>query len=121
MIVQRVSISVVCVTLALLNLSLSTYGYADVSVDTKMDDFRLRKRVIMKTLGLKYSERRIPNRKSVLVRKYSAPKFMLNLFNEVQNEAGIREGNDFHTSMTERKYLDEAQVDTVISFFKYGK
>lgn len=121
MIVQRVSLSVVWVALALLNLSPSTYGSPDVSVDTKMDDFRVKKKVILKTLGLQYSERRTPNRKSALVKKYSAPKFMLNLFNEVQNEAGIRKGNDFHTSTTERKYLDEAQVDTVISFFKYGK
>lgn len=119
MIVQRVSICAVWVTLAVLNLSPSACAYGDVDVDIKMDDFDARKKDIMKTLGLKDTGRRSPNRKSLLAKKYSAPKFMLNLFNEVQNEAG--KGKDFHTNMTERKYLDEVQVDTVISFFKYGK
>ena len=84
------------------------------------------KRKIIKSLGLGVS-RTEHNRRVFLVKKYSAPKFMLNLFNEIQNDRLQGGTNELHINsnrssyVTERRYLDETQVDTVISFFKYGK
>lgn len=120
---QRLPLYALLVTLWLtLNVSLLVVRGVS-SVDIKTMEFLKEKEDIIKTLGLKYPERKAPNRKIFLAKKYSAPKFMLSLFNEVQNEDD-GDGESLHTTnkgghFIERNYLNEGKVDTVISFFKY--
>ena len=75
------------------------------------------KKALMESLGLKYAPQTVPRQSEFLLRRYSAPKFMMGLFKEVSSHAN---STDKHYQI-ERKYLDETKVDTVISFFKYGK
>lgn len=83
-------------------------------------DLRDSKRALMNSLGLKYMRRMAPAQADFLLRRYSAPKFMMGLFKEVNSNVHhhLNDSNGFYRM--ERKYLDESEVDTVISFFKYG-
>lgn len=76
-------------------------------------ELRDNKKALMKSLGLQY----VPRTANLLLRRYSAPKFMMGLFKEVSYDVNR---TDEHYEI-ERKFLDENKVDTVISFFKYGK
>jgi hypothetical protein len=75
------------------------------------------KKAVMESLGLQYAPRTIPTQSDFLLRRFSAPKFMMGLFKEVSSEIN---STDEHYRI-ERRILDESKVDTVISFFKYGK
>ena len=78
---------------------------------------------ITNTLGLEFAQRKDPKRN--FLKKYSAPTFMLRLYNELEkdrmSERGFHINQSRQNYITERRYLEENQVDTVISFFKYGK
>ena len=75
------------------------------------------KKAVMESLGLQYAPRTIPTQSDVLLRSFSAPKFMMGLFKEVSSDVNF---TDKHYQI-ERKILDESKADTVISFFNYGK
>lgn len=75
------------------------------------------KRAILKSLGVRSESRSKLWRNDFFLRRCSAPKFMLKLFKEVNGEmSNHKQQTDFET-----KYLNDSSVDTVISFFKYGK
>jgi hypothetical protein len=80
-------------------------------------ELRDNKKALMKSLGLQYVPRTVPIQSDLLLRRYSAPKFMMGLFKEVSYDVNR---TDEHYEI-ERKFLDENKVNTVISFFKYGK
>ena len=85
------------------------------------DELKESKRALMKSLGVKYARRSILKQNDFLTKRYSAPKFMMGLFKEVTNETKhLLNDTDEHYKM-EKEYLHDTQVDTVISFFKYGK
>lgn len=83
-------------------------------------ELRDSKKALMNTLGLRHVPRIVPAQADFLLRRYSAPKFMMGLFKEVSSDVHhhLNHSNGYYDM--ERKYLDENEVDTVISFFKYG-
>ena len=83
-------------------------------------ELRDTKKALMNTLGLEYVPRIVPAQADFLLRRYSAPKFMMGLFKEVSSEIRHNLNHSSGYYEVERKYLDENEVDTVISFFKYG-
>lgn len=97
------------------------YRFSIASLDSdrqSSQEIRNGKKVLMNSLGLKYAKRTIPFQSEFLLRRYSAPKFMMGLFKEVNN--GKRNSSDDDYQI-EKKYMHDSKVDTVISFFKYGK
>ena len=73
------------------------------------------KKAVMESLGLQYAPRTIPSQSDFLLRRFSAPKFMMGLFKEVSSDVNL---TDEHYQI-ERRILDESKADTVISFFNY--
>ena len=74
------------------------------------------KKAVMESLGLQYAPRTIPSQSDFLLRRFSAPKFMMGLFKEVSSDVNVTD-DDYQI---ERRILDESKADTVISFFNYG-
>lgn len=95
----------------------------DSESEEELEDSKI---ALMKSLGFDHLPRTAPRQSDFLLKRYSAPKFMLGLFEEVSKDA-VPLGDGIHVNMSnasfemERKYLDESRVDSVISFFKYGK